>query len=46
MSARGSALDLPLGGEGVCPDLIMTGSGERERYDDSPIGFTMEGLPR
>jgi hypothetical protein len=41
-----SARDLPLGGEGVCPDLIMAGSGERERCDDSPIGLMGVGLPR
>jgi hypothetical protein len=47
MSARGSARDLPPGGEGVCPDLItgMAGSGERERYE-SPMELTTAELPR
>ena len=36
-----SARLLPLGGEGVCPDLIMTGIGERET---SPMGLIGEGL--
>ena len=46
MSARGSARDLPPGGEGVCPDLIMAGSRERERSDDSSNGLLRPGLPR
>jgi len=40
---------LPLGGDGVCPDLIPTGGGEREEYegpDVSTKGLTRTGLPR
>ena len=29
-----SAWVLPLGGDGICPDLIPTGGGEREEYKD------------
>jgi hypothetical protein len=40
---------LPLGGDGVRPDLIMFGGGEREEYvgpDVSTTGLTGIGLPR
>jgi hypothetical protein len=37
---------LPLGGEGICPDLDIARSRERERIDDSPIGLTGAELPR
>ena len=41
-----SAWDLPLG-DGVCPDLIPPGGGERDEYPDVPImGLTGTGLPR
>jgi len=42
-----SARLLPLGGEGVCPDLIMTGSGVREEgYGASLMGLIGDGLAR
>jgi hypothetical protein len=43
-----SARLLPLGGEGVCPDLTMAGAGEREEYAGtarSAIGLIRAGLP-
>jgi hypothetical protein len=43
-----SARDLPPGGEGDCPDLIMTGAGEREVYEGiarSAMGLIRAGLP-
>ena len=46
-----SAWGLPLGGDGVCPDLIIAGGGEREEYHmlgtyGSTTGLTRIGLPR
>ena len=40
-----SALRLSLAGEGVGPDLVMSGSKEQEGYDDSSRGLTGVGLP-
>jgi hypothetical protein len=38
---------LPLGGDGVCPDLIPAGGGEREECPDvSTKGLTSIGLFR
>jgi hypothetical protein len=37
---------LPLGGLGVCPDLITAGGGEREEYLDVPTVGLTGGLPR
>ena len=33
-------------GEGVCPDLIMTGIGEQEGYGASLMGLIGDGLAR
>jgi hypothetical protein len=43
-----SARVLPPGGEGVCPDLIMGGGGERDVYEGiarSAMGLIRAGLP-